>query len=93
MDESRRVCRRDYATAPCQFSNQPTQKLAIGRPQSLASIPPQNPITSTATRARIVQNLSRNRSRGCAMIVAQHSTKSLAPFDCTVTFLNVSGGL
>jgi hypothetical protein len=43
-------------------------------------------------RSRIVQNLSRNRSRGCAMIVAQHPTKPLAPFDCTVTFLNVSGG-
>ena len=48
---------------------------------------------SCTGRGRIVQNLSRNRSRGWAMIVAQHSTKSLAPFDCIVTLLNVSGGL
>ena len=43
--------------------------------------------------SRIVQNLGRSWSSCCAVIVAQHSAESLAPFNLTVTFINVSAGL
>ena len=41
---------------------------------------------------RIVKKLGCSWSSRCAMIVAQHSGQSLAPFNLTVTFVNVSVG-
>jgi len=47
---------------------------------------------NTEASPRIVQKLGRSWSSCYAMIVAQDSAQSLAPFNLTVTFVNIGVG-